>query len=1024
MAVLRFQCGKCGKWLKALEGDAGRRGKCTRCGAPVRVPIAEARPVIEPAASSSPPVRPEARGVLWELKEHPLWLAAGIAALVLLAAVIVGLKLMSGAGRQTAALMPETKSGEDYAETPGPNEPAPLTETPTTSKQQAQASPAAPAGSETPAASAPAPQSQLAAEARRGASSEEYGEMFPSWARVILDGALFPPDVTWERAEGFFRSYSESRPELREKPDQLQSAALFRPLSLGALAPETLRERYGQGVVTQETQGRGKTTWYSYGLLSFGVKEEDKHFSEIRAPIRLFVDGFVKSAQQAGVAKPSAFFDPDRAETSEATEVTIVNKRTVAIEILIGGAGPCRVDPGHRKIVRLSPAYYPVEVSSASAAATMAAVPAFPRARWEVIDDAEGRGLGSVRLAAEPSTSGGPTGSGLAQVKIVNGHDSPLKVQVGCDGRCYRLKPKAEVEIRAKTNTYVVCVEDGTRSAYEAVEASGSVVWSVAAGQGPLPFKVTVTPGPPVADAGIPVASSAVTPICPIDPSELAARRLLLAGHGEAVSCVVFSPDGSKILSSGRDNALHLWDMTSRDANDQFVRKTIRGRHTPAAALAFGPNGESVWSSDASGREIVCHDVDTGEELGGLALRTYPAGIVVFSHQTQKALLAARALFLWDLETGELLQQWKLPGEAGDSDIITACDLSPDDRYALCGDVNGQLTMIDMNKGTITWSLQAHEARITAAAFSPEGRLAVSGSEDGTVCVWDLETQKERVSLQGHTTRVTAVAFAPDAKKVLSASFDKTIRVWDVEQGDEIGCLEEHTGPVLCASFSPEGALVVSGSEDCTVRVWKTPEETPIVAKPAPEPERMPNAAIIATTQVAPAISGTESSWWVSRDGELHVRQPGGKEFVWVQIRLGRGVKWDSHGFRLTDANDREIGRLVTTIDSTAYQPVFFPPAAMKLNFVRGRGVQPDRATSGLLYDLAVGAMFKPLDHMILLIFDADRDSGTQCYLRGDDVREPLQLRPYRSGRTVLPRSRKTREPEPLPDRNRLRGSR
>jgi hypothetical protein len=181
----------------------------------------------------------------------------------------------------------------------------------------------------------------------------------------------------------------------------------------------------------------------------------------------------------------------------------------------------------------------------------------------------------------------------------------------------------------------------------------------------------------------------------------------------------------------------------------------------------------------------------------------------------------------------------------------------------------------------------------------------------------------------------------------------------------------------------------------------------------------MPNATIIATTQVAP-----ESSRWASRDGELRVKQPGGKEFVWVQIRLGRGVKLDSHGFRLMDANDREIGRLVTTIDSTAYRPVLFPPAAMNLNFVRGRGVEPDFATLGLLYDLAVGAMFKPLDHVILLIFDADRDSGTQCYLRGDNVREPLQIRPYRSGRTGLPRSRKIREPEPLPDKNRLRGSR
>ncbi|WP_159907958.1 WD40 repeat domain-containing protein [Caballeronia humi] len=90
-------------------------------------------------------------------------------------------------------------------------------------------------------------------------------------------------------------------------------------------------------------------------------------------------------------------------------------------------------------------------------------------------------------------------------------------------------------------------------------------------------------------------------------------RHLLglpLEGHGKAVRSLAFSPDSSRIVSVGVDDALRMWDARSgRSAGALIVRHA-----GPVSSVAFSPDRTRIASGSAD-KTVRLWDASSGKPL-------------------------------------------------------------------------------------------------------------------------------------------------------------------------------------------------------------------------------------------------------------------------------------------------------------------------------------------------------------------------------------------------------------------------
>ncbi len=285
-------------------------------------------------------------------------------------------------------------------------------------------------------------------------------------------------------------------------------------------------------------------------------------------------------------------------------------------------------------------------------------------------------------------------------------------------------------------------------------------------------------------------------------------------------SAVVFSPDGSQIVSASTDGVLKRWDAITRELAstvtlkefdfDQVDSMAFRSDCSHVVAVGFTRDSSQVkvWNT-STGEPTVT--INPGFRTNIYAVAFSPDGSRVVAGIKPKP--GESRLALWDSRTGE--EMWST-----ESGLIFAVAFSPDGSRIVSGHMpDGTLTVWDMSTGKATLTLRGHTAGVNAVAFSPDGSKIVSGSNDETLIVWDAGTGKQLLRLNGHNHAVLAAAFSPDGSRIVSGSQDKTLKLWDASTGTEMQTLKGPKDAPFIVDFNPDGSRVVSAS-GTTIQLW------------------------------------------------------------------------------------------------------------------------------------------------------------------------------------------------------------
>jgi WD40 repeat protein len=296
------------------------------------------------------------------------------------------------------------------------------------------------------------------------------------------------------------------------------------------------------------------------------------------------------------------------------------------------------------------------------------------------------------------------------------------------------------------------------------------------------------------------------------DPQAARAAQAGAKSNGPIYGLAV-AANGHRILASGLNRELNLWDSTS----GQTVARILIDSE-PLKSVAISRDGRLVASGSESGSIVLWRDLEgvceiqtLGREFGEIyTLAFSPDGSQLASAGTECK------ISLWDVATGRLLRNLK--GHTGE---VRCVAFSADGRNLISGSSDGTARIWECESATELRRVRAHAgALVESVCFSPDQTQFVSGGRDRTIRLWNRSTAAELRRFDGHTLDVKSVDFAPDGKQIVSSSGDKTIRLWDVASGRQIGLLQGHTDLVRKVAFSPEGRTVVSCSWDGSVRQW------------------------------------------------------------------------------------------------------------------------------------------------------------------------------------------------------------
>jgi WD40 repeat protein len=288
--------------------------------------------------------------------------------------------------------------------------------------------------------------------------------------------------------------------------------------------------------------------------------------------------------------------------------------------------------------------------------------------------------------------------------------------------------------------------------------------------------------------------------------------------HTGPVNAVLFTADGSRLVTAGADGTIQVCDLATERI---LVGASKLG---PVLSAAVSPDGFLLAAAREDGTVRV-GPLGTCQLDDVFKLTVRLARAVAFSPDSSRIAVAGGTtekggeISVWDVTTGKQITKIEIANGQ-----VASMTFTRDGTQLVSAGGDGHVRIWSLATGETLHTLEGSDSELVSVALSPDGKRIAAAGLGNHAFVWDFASEKLLHVLSGHLAEVWSTVFSPDGSRLATASGDGLVKLWDSETGLEACTLPTDVGGSRYVAFGPNDQIAV-GNTDGTVTVFRPVEE-------------------------------------------------------------------------------------------------------------------------------------------------------------------------------------------------------
>ncbi|WP_438970105.1 WD40 repeat domain-containing protein [Methylophaga sp.] len=302
-----------------------------------------------------------------------------------------------------------------------------------------------------------------------------------------------------------------------------------------------------------------------------------------------------------------------------------------------------------------------------------------------------------------------------------------------------------------------------------------------------------------------------------------------------------FSPDRRYVLVGDTDLPAKLWDIEAGKIKYAWQNKA--GEAGTTTDVAFSHDGKVAATCES--QTIVLWNMADGEPMVRLE---FPATVkdMALSPQGDYVLLALqdRKAVYFDVIANRVKYIFEHDGKAVNAPInqlINTVAISPDGSSGLTGGDDNTARLWDLETGEQVQQWQ-HGNDVSLVSFDPLGGFVITAAGNDQTRLWNLKTGDQIAVLNNSPipidsswsdfpifqTTTSAIGYSADNQFIVTGHPNRQICTWQAQDGSPVDCWQAprrqplKPGVVLQAvTFSPDGKAIYSESGNGLAQKWQ-----------------------------------------------------------------------------------------------------------------------------------------------------------------------------------------------------------